>query len=88
MLSRIKLDLEEIKRALLDVDDGKLTPDDLRAISRQLPTPEEVGGVIFSAINVQNTLQVTRIRDFEDVGKLAKSDQYFSQVRETSTPNV
>ena len=43
MLSRIKLDLEEIRRALLDVDDGKLTTDELRAISRQLPTPEEVG---------------------------------------------
>ena len=42
MLSRIKLDLEEIKRALLDVDDNKLTPDELRAISRQLPTSEEV----------------------------------------------
>ena len=42
MLSRIKLNLEEIRRALLDVDDNKLTPDDLRAISRQLPTPEEV----------------------------------------------
>jgi len=45
MLSRIKLDLEEIRRALLDMDDGKLTPDDLRAISRQLPTQEEVCGV-------------------------------------------
>ena len=43
MLSRIKLNLEEIRRALLDVDDSKLTPDELRAISRQLPTPEEVG---------------------------------------------
>ena len=43
MLSRIKLDLEEIRRALLDIDDSKLTPDELRAISRQLPTPEEVG---------------------------------------------
>jgi len=43
MLSRIKLDLGEIRRALLDVDDSKLTPDELRAISRQLPTPEEVG---------------------------------------------
>ena len=45
MLSRIKLNLEEIRRALLDVDDSKLTPDDLRAISRQLPTSEEVGGI-------------------------------------------
>lgn len=42
MLSRIKLDLEEIKRALLVMDDNKLTLDELRAISRQLPTPEEV----------------------------------------------
>jgi diaphanous 1 len=45
MLSRIKLDLEATKRALLDVDDNKLTQDELRAISRQLPTPEEVGGL-------------------------------------------
>ena len=45
MLSRIKLDLEAIRRALLDVDDGKLSPDDLRSISRQLPTSEEVGGM-------------------------------------------
>ena len=44
MLSRIKLNLEEIRRALLDMDDSKLTADDLRVISRQLPTPEEVGG--------------------------------------------
>lgn len=45
MLSRIKLNLEEIRRALLFVDDNKLTLDELRAISRQLPTPEEVGGL-------------------------------------------
>ena len=45
MLSRIKLDLEEIRRALLDVNDGKLTQDDLRSISRQLPTSEEVSGM-------------------------------------------
>ena len=44
MLSRIKFGLEDIRKALLDVDDSKLTPDDLRSISRQLPTPEEVGG--------------------------------------------
>ena len=43
MLSRIKLDLEEIRRALLVVDDNKLTLDELRSISRQLPAPEEVG---------------------------------------------
>lgn len=42
----------------------KLKPDELRAISRQLPTPEEI----------------TRIKDFEDIGKLTKSDQYFSQI--------
>jgi len=42
MLSRIKLDFAGIKRAILDLDDTKLSVDDLRAISRQLPTDEEV----------------------------------------------
>jgi hypothetical protein len=42
MLSRIKLDLPDIRRALLDIDDVKLSMDDLRSISKQLPTSEEV----------------------------------------------
>ena len=56
MLSRIKLNLEEIRRALLDMDDSKLTADDLRVISRQLPTPEEVGARILYAIHFLNVL--------------------------------
>lgn len=42
MLSRIKLGLPDIRKALLDIDDEKLPVDDLKAIGRQLPTPEEV----------------------------------------------
>jgi hypothetical protein len=42
MLSRIKLGLPEIRKALLDIDDEKLSVDDLKAIGRQLPTSEEV----------------------------------------------
>lgn len=42
MLRRIKLSLPEIKHALLTLDDSMLTSDDLRAISRQIPTPDEV----------------------------------------------
>jgi diaphanous 1 len=42
MLSRIKLGYPEIRRALLDIDDQGLSIDDLMAISRQLPTSEEV----------------------------------------------
>lgn len=42
MLSRIKLDLPGIRKALLDIDDDKLPVDDLKAIGRQLPTSEEV----------------------------------------------
>ena len=86
MLSRIKLDLEEIRRALLDVDDSKLGPDDLRSISRQLPTSEEVGSMHPFTRSSLEILQITRIKDFEDVGKLAKSDQYFSQARDLSAP--
>ena len=88
VLSRIKLNLEEIRRALLDVDDSKLAPDDLRAISRQLPTPEEVGNTHPFCNTFVEILQITRIRDFEDVGKLAKSDQYFSQVGSVPVPVV
>lgn len=42
MLSGIKRELSEIRHALLSLDDSKLSIDDLRAISRQLPTAEEV----------------------------------------------
>lgn len=64
MLSRIKMGLPEIRKALLDVDDAKLSIDDLKAISKQLPTSEEI----------------TRLRGCDDIGKLAKADQYFHQV--------
>jgi hypothetical protein len=42
MLSRIKMGFPEIRQALLDIDDHRLSIDDLKAISKQLPTPEEV----------------------------------------------
>jgi diaphanous 1 len=45
MLSRIKLDLSDLRNALLDIDDNKLPVDDLKAIARQLPTPEEVAPI-------------------------------------------
>ncbi|KAJ6583786.1 hypothetical protein B0H10DRAFT_2168123 [Mycena sp. CBHHK59/15] len=64
MLSRIKMGFPDIKKALLDLDDEKLSVDDLKAISKQLPTLEEVG----------------RIQDFDDLTKLAKADQYFGQI--------
>ncbi|EMD40584.1 hypothetical protein CERSUDRAFT_102967 [Gelatoporia subvermispora B] len=64
MLSRIKLSLPGIRSALLQLDDEILSVDDLRAISKQLPTSEEI----------------TRLKDYGDVGKLAKADQYFSEI--------
>lgn len=64
MLARIKLNKSEIKRAILELDDTRLSTDDLRAISRQLPTQEEIN----------------RIRDFGDLTKLSKADQYFGEV--------
>ena len=42
MLARIKLDLPGIRRALLEIDDEALTVDELRSISKHLPTSEEV----------------------------------------------
>jgi hypothetical protein len=42
MLHRLKKDGIVIKEALLKLDEEKLTYDDLAAISKQLPSPEEV----------------------------------------------
>jgi diaphanous 1 len=42
MLARIKLSLPDIRRALLEIDDQKLSVDELKAISKHLPTPDEV----------------------------------------------
>jgi len=64
MLARMKLHQSDIKKALLEVDDNRLSTDDLKAISKQLPSQDEV----------------SRIRDFGDVSKLAKADQYFAEV--------
>ena len=76
MLARIKLSKSEIRQALLEVDDNRLSTDDLRAISRQLPTQEEIN----------------RIRDFGDLTTLSKADQYFGEVsmlwRASDDPNT
>ncbi|KAI0034599.1 hypothetical protein K488DRAFT_83894, partial [Vararia minispora EC-137] len=64
MLSRIKLSAPDIRRALLSLDDERLTTDDLKAIGRQLPTTEEVA----------------RLSDFGDVSRLAKADQFFFEI--------
>jgi len=41
MLSRFKISPLEIRQALLSLDD-KMSIDDLKAINKQLPSPEEV----------------------------------------------
>ena len=64
MLSRIKLTPVEIRMAILKVDDEALSVDDLKAMGRQMPTAEEAA----------------RLKDFGDVSKLAKADQFFYQV--------
>jgi diaphanous 1 len=65
MLTRMKLHQSDIRKALLEVDDNRLSTDDLKAISKQLPSQDEI----------------SRIRDFGDVSRLAKADQYFAEVR-------
>ena len=65
----------DIRDALLKVDDEALSVDDLKAMGRQMPTAEETA----------------RLKDFGDVSKLAKADQFFYQVclaliRQVHTP--
>lgn len=52
MLSRIKMNYAEIRKALLSVDDTVLSVDDLKAISKQLPTPEEVRDIILLSLHL------------------------------------
>ena len=82
MLSRIKIGLPDIRKALLDLNDQMLSADDLRTIGRQLPTSEEVRPrelpSVFSSSLTRS--QIVRLQDFGDVSKLAKADQYFSQI--------
>ena len=42
MLSRFKIGYSAIRQALLDLDDSIFSVDELKAISKQLPTTEEV----------------------------------------------
>lgn len=42
MLSRVKLQFPEIRQALVEIDDQKLSVDDLIAVGKSLPTSEEV----------------------------------------------
>ncbi|KAL7410280.1 hypothetical protein BDY24DRAFT_186432 [Mrakia frigida] len=64
MLARLKLPIPKIQQAVLAFDDETLTLDDLKALSKLLPTSDEIG----------------RIGGFEDVSKLAKPDQYFKEI--------
>lgn len=66
----------------MEIDDERLTIDDIKAISKQLPTVEEVKVPLSKFDNcVEWVFQVERIKSFDDVNKLAKADQYFYQVR-------
>jgi hypothetical protein len=83
MLSRIKKDNSQIRMSLLEINDEQLSIDDLKAIGKHLPTPEEVGPFHLHS-TIYNKSQVERIRLFGDVSKLAKADQYFHEVRVAS----
>ncbi len=51
MLKRIKLDFPGIRKALLELNDD-LSIDDLRAIGKHLPTPDEVSGIFLGCFSI------------------------------------
>ncbi|KAK2466019.1 hypothetical protein APHAL10511_001661 [Amanita phalloides] len=59
----IKMSLPDIRNVMIELDDNKLSIDNLRTMSRYLPTPDEIA----------------RLKEYGEVGKLAKADQYFTQ---------
>lgn len=84
MLSRIKMDYPRIRRALLEIDDAALSVDALKALSKQLPTTEEVLVFFYLLLYLLYTIltraQMERLKSFDDVNKLSKADQYFYEV--------
>ena len=50
MLARIKLDLPTIRQAILEIDDNRLSPDEIKSLGRQVPTSEEVSIMVISAL--------------------------------------
>jgi hypothetical protein len=65
MLSRIKLSLPEIKKALLDIDDEKLGIDDLKALCKHVPTQEEVRYPHLSFNGPSNVFRLGGFRSLE-----------------------
>ncbi|SPO21738.1 related to Diaphanous protein homolog 1 [Ustilago trichophora] len=65
VLTRIKVPFPELRTALLQCDETKLTVDNLRSIKSCLPTTEEL----------------ELVRDYDgDVGSLSKADQFFKEM--------
>ena len=61
MLSRIKIGLSDIRKALLELDDQRLSIDDLRAISRQLPTSYLAAAWNRSNLDIVVNTRVTKV---------------------------
>ncbi|KAH0826048.1 hypothetical protein J3R83DRAFT_2832 [Lanmaoa asiatica] len=83
MLSRFKIGYSAIRQALLDLDDSTLLIYDLKAISKQLPTTQEVRKSLltfYSSFDQCSLPQMSRIKDFGDVTKLAKADRFIHEV--------
>lgn len=85
LLARFKLPISGISHAILNIDDDVLGLDDLKNLSRLLPTAEEVSllNLVRDAETVADSprpSQLSRITAFEDHSKLAKPDLYFKEV--------
>ncbi|PWN41049.1 hypothetical protein IE81DRAFT_315743 [Ceraceosorus guamensis] len=65
LLARIKLTFPQIRQAILELDEERLSLDNLRALKNCLPTTEEA----------------EMIRDYEgNVAQLSRADQYFREI--------
>lgn len=65
VLTRIKIPFPELRTALLQCDESKLSVDNLKSINKCLPTTEEL----------------ELVRDYEgNVGALSKADQFFKEM--------
>lgn len=67
MLRNLKKSGADIKNALLDLDDEKLSCDDLTKIEKVLPTPDEVRAVWYSHSTSKITLILFRLSGLKNL---------------------
>jgi hypothetical protein len=79
MLSRIKKSNSQIRLSLLEINDEQLSIDDLKAIGKHLPTPEEVGSHLPTVYHITTSLRLSESGCSETLANWRKRINIFTR---------